>query len=188
MMSLREYSDPNEQCLADYLPWACLVGPGVIELKDGALQKTFLFRGHDLDSSTARDLMTTSAFFNNAIRRLGDGWTIFLEAQRNAASDYPTSSWPNKAAQIIDEERSKAFKREGHFFKNDYYLTFVYKRHDQVSARGGGWFLTKGADENKVDDVLKHFTKSIEETTSLLSGLLPVFRELSDDETLSYLH
>jgi type IV secretion system protein VirB4 len=188
MMSLREYSDPNEPCLADYIPWASLVGPGIVEHKDGALQKTFLFRGHDLDSSTARDLMTTSAHFNNAIRRLGDGWTLFLEAQRNSSNDYPTSSWPNEAAQLIDEERSKAFKREGYFFKNDYYLTFVFKRHDVVSARGGDWFLTKAADENKADDVLKNFAKAIEETTSLLKGLFPVFRELNDDETLSYLH
>ena len=47
MMSLKEYSNLNQACLADYLPWALLIGPGVVEHKDGALQKTFIFRGHD---------------------------------------------------------------------------------------------------------------------------------------------
>lgn len=191
MMSLREYSDPNEPCLADYIPWACLVGPGIVEHKDGALQKTFLFRGHDLDSSTARELMTTSALFNNAMRRLGDGWTLFLEAQRNATSDYPACLWPNKAARLIDEERSKNFKCEDRFFKNDYYLTFVFKRHDNISRRGGSWFLTKAAQEEKIntfDDILENFSASIKEITSLLSSLFPLFRELNDDETLTYLH
>ncbi len=55
MMSLKEYADINQACLADYLPWAMIVGPGIVEHKDGALQKTFCFRGHDLDSSTPQE-------------------------------------------------------------------------------------------------------------------------------------
>jgi type IV secretion/conjugal transfer VirB4 family ATPase len=188
MMSLKEYAPINQACLADYLPWALMVAPGVIEHKDGALQKTFGFRGHDLDSATPHDLMATSALFNNAIRRLGDGWTIFVEAQRNALNDYPKSSWPNQAAQAIDEERKISFNRAGNYFKNDYFLTLVFKQPEKISRRGAGWFLNKAPAQQSENDNLEIFQKAIQEMTGLLSGLLPLFRELDDDETLSYLH
>lgn len=189
MMSLKEYASLNQSCLADYLPWAFLVAPGVVEHKDGALQKTFSFRGHDLDSATQRDLMATSALFNNAIRRLGDGWTLFVEAQRNPINDYPISSWPNKAALIIDDERKKTFSRQGFYFKNDYFLTLVFKQPEKMSRRGASWFLNKAPQEKLAEnDSLESFQKTIEEVTGLLSGLLPLFRELNDDETLTYLH
>ncbi len=187
-MSLKEYTPLNQASLADYLPWAFMVAPGVVEHKDGALQKTFGFRGHDLDSATRRDLMATSALFNNAIRRLGDGWTLFVEAQRNPINDYPPSSWPNRAAQAIDEERKRAFSRAGYYFKNDYFLTLVFKQAEKISRRGAGWFLNKAPQQHHENDNLEIFQKAIQEIIGLLSGLLPLFRELSDDETLTYLH
>src|ERR1700688_2578357 len=103
MMSLKEYAVHNQACLADYLPWALLAGPGIVEHKDGSLQKTFRFRGPDLDSATPRDLMGIAGQFNNAMRRFGDGFSIFIEAQRNALSEYLPNSWPNRAAELIDE-------------------------------------------------------------------------------------
>ena len=177
MMSLKEYAKLDQACLADYLPWALLIGPGVVEHKDGALQKTFGFRGHDLDSSTPRELMANSAMFNNAIRRLGDGWTIFVEAQRNAISDYPESLWPNKAAEMIDHERRHDFKRLGHYFANDYYLTLVFKQPSELSKRSSAWFLNQ-TDTKHDSQSLEIFTKAINELTGLLSGLFPLFREL----------
>lgn len=188
MMSLKEYTPLNQASLADYLPWAFMVAPGIVEHKDGALQKTFGFRGHDLDSATQRDLMATSALFNNAIRRLGDGWTLFVEAQRNPINDYPPSSWPNRAAQSIDEERKRAFGRAGYYFKNDYFLTLVFKQSEKISRRGARWFLNKAPQQHPENDSLEIFQKAIQEIIGLLSGLLPLFRELSDDETLTYLH
>lgn len=188
MMSLKEYTPLNQASLADYLPWAFMVAPGIVEHKDGALQKTFGFRGHDLDSATQRDLMATSALFNNAIRRLGDGWTLFVEAQRNPINDYPPSSWPNRAAQAIDEERKREFSRAGYYFKNDYFLTLVFKQSEKISRRGARWFLNKAPQQHPENDSLEIFQKAIQEIIGLLSGLLPLFRELSDDETLTYLH
>ncbi len=187
MMSLKEYTPLNQASLADYLPWAFLVAPGVVEHKDGALQKTFGFRGHDLDSATPRNLMATSALFNNAIRRLGDGWTLFVETQRNPINDYPSSTWPNQAALAIDEERKKTFSRAGYYFKNDYFLTLVFKQPEKISRRGAGWFLSKTPQQPQNDN-LEIFQKAIQEIIGLLTGLLPLFRELSDDETLTYLH
>ena len=83
MFSLREYREPSTR-LPDYLPWAALVAPGVVLQKDGVLQKTVGFRGHDLASSSLSEVASAMARLNNAIKRLGSGWALFVEAQRLA--------------------------------------------------------------------------------------------------------
>ena len=51
MLNLTEYQRRPAQ-LADWLPWAGLVAPGVVLNKDGSFQRTLRFRGPDLDSPT----------------------------------------------------------------------------------------------------------------------------------------
>ena len=84
MMSLREYRTKSSS-LADFLPWVALVGPGVVLNKDGSFQRTARFRGPDLDSATPAELVAVTSRLNNALRRLGSGWAVFVEAQRIAA-------------------------------------------------------------------------------------------------------
>ena len=78
MMDLRPYRDSGAK-LTDYLPWAALIAPGVVLNKDGAFQRTCVFRGPDLDSSTPSELMGVSARLNNALRRYGSGWCLHVE-------------------------------------------------------------------------------------------------------------
>jgi type IV secretion system protein TrbE len=44
MLNLAEYRKKSAS-LSDYLPWACLVAPGVVLNKDGSFQRTFRYRG-----------------------------------------------------------------------------------------------------------------------------------------------
>ena len=82
MINLAEYRRLS-QSLADFLPWAALVREGVVLNKDGSFQRTAKFRGPDLDSSTSAELVAITSRLNNALRRLGTGWAIFIEAQRS---------------------------------------------------------------------------------------------------------
>ena len=84
MLNLAEYRS-RSATLADFLPWAALVAEGVVLNKDGSFQRTARFRGPDLDSATPAELVGVTARLNNALRRLGSGWAIFVEAQRIAA-------------------------------------------------------------------------------------------------------
>ena len=68
MFRLAEYRE-RPSCLADYLPWAGLVAPGVVLNKDGSFQRTARFRGPDLDSATPSELIATTARINNALKR-----------------------------------------------------------------------------------------------------------------------
>src|SRR5580658_6596963 len=112
--------------LADFLPWAALVAPGVVLNKDGSFQRTARFRGPDLDSATPAELVGTTARLNNALRRLGSGWAIFVEASRDAAQNYPLSEFPDPVSALVDTERRAQFEEAEAHFESAYYLTFVF--------------------------------------------------------------
>src|SRR5215813_149868 len=126
MLSLREYREPTSR-LPDYLPWACLVAPGVVLQKDAVLQKTIAFRGPDLQSSLDSELVSATARINNALRRLGSGWALFVEAQRFAARRYPESHFENPVASLVDHERRATFEAAGSHYESSYYMTFVWR-------------------------------------------------------------
>ena len=111
MLSLREYRNKADR-LADFLPWAALVAPGVVLNKDGSFQRTARFRGPDLDSSTPAELVATTARLNSALRRLGSGWSIFVEAVRRPALDYPVCAFPDPASALVERERAAQFLLE----------------------------------------------------------------------------
>ncbi|MCC7068167.1 MAG: hypothetical protein IT523_06905, partial [Burkholderiales bacterium] len=56
MLNLAEYRQ-RPALLADWLPWAGLVAPGIVLNKDGSFQRTARFRGPDLDSATQGELI-----------------------------------------------------------------------------------------------------------------------------------
>jgi len=124
MFNLTEYREPKNR-LPDYLPWAALVGPGVILHKSCLLQKTIAFRGPDLASSSDSEMMSAVARLNNALQRLTSGWALFVEAQRFEANDYPKAFWPNGACWIVDNERKEQFEAADNHFESSYYCTFV---------------------------------------------------------------
>ena len=109
MLNLAEYQKQPAR-LADYLPWACLIAPGVVLNKDGSFQRTARFRGPDLGSATQEELVATCARINNALRRFGSGWALYFEACRHAAPDYPHSNFKDPAAWIVDQERARAIR------------------------------------------------------------------------------
>ena len=113
--------------LADLLPWAFLLEPGLVLNKDGAFQKTIGFRGPDLASSSLEQLVAARARVNNALRRLGSNWCLHIEARRREAPDYPSATYPDLYSALVDEERRRAFdERTVPAFETDYFLTFTY--------------------------------------------------------------
>src|SRR3546814_13442922 len=68
MFNLKEYRSSNTR-LADFLPWAALVGDGVVLNKDGSLQRSARFRGPDLDSAVPAELVAVAS--RSEERRVG---------------------------------------------------------------------------------------------------------------------
>jgi type IV secretion system protein VirB4 len=188
MMSLREYRGSATR-LADFLPWVALVAKGVVLNKDGSFQRTARFRGPDLDSSTPAELVATSARLNNALRRLGSGWAVFIEAQRTAALDYPDSIFPDPVSYLIDKERQDHFRQEGAHFESAYYLTLLWLPPAEDAARAESW-LYEGRSAVGVDagEVLRSFIDRTDRLLALVDGFMPEAIWLDDGQTLTYLH
>jgi type IV secretion system protein VirB4 len=125
MWNLGEYRK-HPQRLADHLPWATLIAPGVVLNKDGSLQRTVAFRGPDLDSSTAYELVAARARMNNVLRRLGSHWCVHVEASRRLAHVYPASEFPNAIAAMVDQERRDSFTADALHFESQCFITFTY--------------------------------------------------------------
>ncbi len=188
MMNLREYRRAAAR-LADFLPWAALVGPGVIVNKDGSFQRTARFRGPDLDSAVAAELVAVAGRINNAFRRLGSGWSIFVEAQRSEAATYPDSPFPDAASGLVEEERKADFEEAGIHFVSDYFLTILYLPPAEDAARAETW-LYEGREQTGVDphEVMRGFIDRTDRVLALLDGFMPECGWLDDTETLTYLH
>ncbi|QTL03242.1 conjugal transfer protein TrbE [Aquabacter sp. L1I39] len=188
MMSLAEYRSRNRR-LADFLPWAALVAPGIVLNKDGSFQRTASFRGPDLDSAVPAELVAVAGRLNNAFRRLGSGWAIFVEAQRHAAATYPASAFPDAASALVDAERRADFEQAGSHFESSYFLTFTFLPPAEDAARTEGW-LYEGRDTAGLDpqETLRGFADRTDRLLNLIDAFMPECRWLDDGETLTYLH
>ncbi len=188
MFSLHEYRRKADR-LADFLPWAALVAPGVVLNKDGSFQRTARFRGPDLDSATPAELVGVTARLNTALRRLGSGWAIFVEAMRRPAQDYPECAFPDPASALVEQERAAQFAQEGAHFESRYFFTLVWMPPAEDAARAETW-LYEGRHARGVD-ARKQLAGFIDRTDRLLrlfEGFSPEIAWLDDGETLTYLH
>jgi type IV secretion system protein VirB4 len=188
MISLREYRN-KAASLADFLPWAALVGPGIILNKDGSFQRSARFRGPDLDSATPAELVATTARLNNALRRLGSGWAIFVEAQRRPANQYPDGRFPDPVSALVERERAAQFAEEGAHFESVYFLTLVWMPPAEDAARAENW-LYEGKAGKGVDprELLAGFIDRSDRILRLVEGFFPEIAWLDDRETLTFLH
>ncbi|MBP7134856.1 MAG: conjugal transfer protein TrbE [Sphingobium sp.] len=188
MLNLREYRG-SPASLADFLPWAALIAPGTVLNKDGSFQRTARFRGPDLDSATPAELVATTARLNNALRRLGSGWALFVEAQRRPALDYPVSTFPDPVSALVDRERAEQFAEEGAHFESRYFLTLLWMPPQEDAARAESW-LYEGRSNDGVDprELLKGFTDRSDRVLHLVEGFVPEVAWLDDSQTLTYLH
>ena len=189
MMNLAEYRRSTTR-LADFLPWAALVDQGIVLNKDGSFQRTARFRGPDLDSSVPAELVAVAGRLNNALRRLGSGWAVFVEAQRYPSNAYPPSSCPDVASALVDAERRAQFEEEGAHYESAYFLTFLYLPPAEDAARAER-LLYEGPERGEAagaHQVLRGFVDRTDRVLQLVEGFMPECRWLDDGETLTYLH
>jgi len=202
MLNLAEYRHKTDR-LADHLPWAALVAPGVVLNKDASFQRTFRFRGPDLESATEAELIAACARVNNVFRRFGSGWALFFEAERFAAPDYPQGQFPEAVSWLVDWERRAAFQEGTPFdasgqantarrehYENAYFLTLIYMAPIDHVARAERALIESDDAETNRDwhRELNGFIAETNRALDLLGQLMPEIRALDDRETLTYLH
>ncbi|MFY7760335.1 MAG: conjugal transfer protein TrbE, partial [Aquidulcibacter sp.] len=176
--------------LADHLPWAALVAPGVILNKDGSFSACVRFRGPDLESSTPEELMAVRARLNNMLRRLGTGWCLHLEARRRAADPYPHTEIATPIAWLVDQERRALFDEAGNSFETDHVATLTWLPPPDEARRAQSFLFENRATNATRDwrETLALFEREIGILVDLIADALPEAGLMSDEETLTYLH
>ncbi|ADG10955.1 conjugal transfer protein TrbE [Caulobacter segnis] len=188
MFDLREYRR-RPSLLADYLPWVALVAPGVVLNKDGGFQRSAEFRGPDLDSATNAEVAAIAARLNGALRRLGSGWAIFVEARRDPAAAYPASVFPDPVSALVDAERRADFVDSGEHYESRFFLTLSYLPPAERRGRLERLFVEgRAGDALDWRAELAAFIDRTDRFLALLDGLMPSCSWLGDGETLGLLH
>ena len=154
-------------------------------------QRTARFRGPDLDSAVPAELVGVAGRLNNALRRLGSGWAIFVEAQRQppapirkAISRMWRRPWSTPSA-------SAEFEEAGAHFESSYFLTFLYLPPAEDAARAEAVALRGPRSTGKTRTPTKCCVASSTAPTAclqLVEGFMPECDWLDDEETLTYLH
>src|SRR4051794_38489229 len=144
MLNIAEYRERADR-LADHLPWAALVAPGVVLNKDGSFQRTLSFRGPDLESATEAELMAVAARVNNMLKRFGSGWALFFAAERVEALGYPESHFPDPASGLVDKERQASFEGGQDHYESRYHLTLVWLPPPDAEDRAERTLVVGGA-------------------------------------------
>ncbi len=189
MLRLAEYRSKADR-LTDHLPWAAMVAPGIVLNKDGSFQRSFAYRGPDLESASDAELIATCARVNNALKRFGSGWALFFEASREAADAYPDGTFPDAASWLVDEERSAAFEASGAHFESRYFVTLMWLAPADTEAAAGRSLIQRpdGASSRDWRAELERFASESMRFHDLLGGVLAEIRPLTAEETLAYLH
>ena len=145
MFSLREYREPIQP----------LARPPAVGVPGGPRRRPAEGRRLSEDARvprartsrarSTRSSSSASARLNNALRRLGSGWGLFIEAQRFVSSAYPRATWPHPAAAVVDLERRRAFEQAGAHYESSYYLTFTWRLPPDARRARPAFSTTTGA-------------------------------------------
>ncbi len=182
--------------LADLLPWAALVAPGVVLNKDGSLLTAWAYRGPDVDSATPEELAILARHLNQALLSLGGDWMLHVDALRAPAPGYPPrGAFPDPVTALIDEERRQQYAGNGaagegrsHHFETRYILTLTHMPHTESASRALSW-LIEGETGPAVGahGHLRLFHHRAQDLEDLLSSRLEIHR-LSSEDLLAHLH
>lgn len=114
--------------------------PRAVAIINGTLAAAVgLGRGPDLESATAAELVSTTSRLNGALRRLGSGWAVFVEAQRIPANRYPRSTFPDPASALVENGAPRAVRGSGRALREPYFLTLCWLPPADAADRAEGW-------------------------------------------------
>ena len=159
----------------------------VVMQKNGTIMTTYGFRGYDIESYSADYINTVFEYFNEQVKRLGDGWAISIEAQRYKMHEYPASDFDNVAALLVDKEREAEFKLSGDHYDSSYYLNFMYKPDSPIKRKFVKFFYSEPEVGIEFQDEINAFLKTVENITNVLSSRL-IIRPLDTEETIAFFH
>ncbi len=181
MLNLRSFRS-RARGLSDLLPYAALFAPGIILCKDGTFLAGFSAQGQDTASSTSDELAFVSSQFNNAVKLLGSGWMLHVDAVRSryhAYSNPEDSHFPDPVSQLVDDER-RAFFSGDVCYRTKIVVVLGFKP-DLGAEKMHSMAKTGGGSATALDRSLNIFQNALLEFEDALSAVLRL--ERLDDYT-----
>ena len=170
--------------LSDLLIYASLIKEDVILGKDGSFIASWLFRGRDSHGATAAELEQVSFRINEAVRSLGNGWVIHIDAVREEAPGYPAateSRFPDPLTSAIDDERRQYFEQRGTVYDGYFVITLTWlppllaeRRFIELLYDDEG--QEKKSSRERAQDLLDRFERDILSLENLLSIAFQITR------------
>ncbi|MGC9217110.1 conjugal transfer protein TrbE [Acidithiobacillus sp.] len=176
MRSLKEFRN-KAYGLPDLLPWAGLVGNGIVLTKGGAFMAGWYYSGPDLDSATNAELGNMAARINAALS-LGDGWVLNCDAVRIPAPGYaPPGAFPDRTTRLIDDLRRERYESEQTNYTSRYALTLTWFPMPDAAGKAAALFVEGGKTASAGRNLLA-FQERLREIEGRLSGMLKIRRML----------
>ena len=146
------------------------------------------YRGPDLAAASVREMAALSRNVSDALVGLGDGWLLHVDAIRRPAVAYPASQFPNRATQLLDDERRAAYAQQGARFETERALVVTWVPPADTYSRLRQWFM-RGGDDKSVDwaVVLGSFSRVLDQLEQKVTAHL-VMERLTSDALCTHLH
>lgn len=187
MFRLRDFRQ-NVKGLSDLLTYAGLIDEGIILQKDGSFLTAYEFIGKDSSSMTLGQLEDVVSYVNAAIKLLGTGYCLHVDAIRTYKKAYPDKElgfFPDKVTQLIDDERREYFGSDV-CFSTRKVLSITYKPEMLIKK-----VLSKDAAQKKLSQDLKEFKNKINQFEDALKQGVTLIKlteyEFPFDENYSFL-
>ena len=151
--------------------------------KDASFLAAWEVRGQDTASSTPDEMAYVSAQFNNAVKLLGTGWMLHMDAIRSSHRAYPAPGkghFPDPVTQMIDDERREYFNGSGNdagqrCFSTSTILSVTYKPNLNA-AKMAGKAQAGAVSSSGLEKALVQFQNTLEELEDALSAVLHMQR------------
>ncbi|KAB1512015.1 conjugal transfer protein TrbE [Photobacterium damselae] len=140
--------------MSDLLNWAALVSDGTILNKDGSFSAGFLYQGIDVSSSSNTDRNDICMRVNNALRELGSGWMVQVDAIRTKSEAYVdknSSYFTHPLLQLIDDSRRLYFESQGNKFTSTYILIVTYMPPSRRASKLADLVFEKGEKSKQIN-------------------------------------
>ena len=173
--------------LAQLLWWDGMANARTIVNRDGTLMACIRFRGPDLYSALESELIVQAEQLNNCFKRLEGGWGLLTEARRREVLAYPTSTWAQPAARVVDAERRARFLTPHLHYRTESTLTLTWKPPRAASQSWKRLLYTNLPREAEAAGV-EQFEEQVRRTVALLRSVCEEVTLLDDRALLTYLH
>ncbi|MBX2812959.1 MAG: conjugal transfer protein TrbE [Myxococcales bacterium] len=166
---------------ADLLSYASMIADGIIVHKNGALSAAWRYRAPDAASLSDVEYESLCGHLNQALKPLGAGWMLHIDAFRNTSEPGERSAhFGDRLTAAIDRERQRAFAQHGTLFETEYVLTVTWYPPLLVERKFIGFFFDDGQllpdQKERTTDVLQAFDRSIRQLESRLSPIFELKR------------